>query len=277
MQNKTTNPTSSSGLSVRFSGSIAEVYEEVLGAFLFEPYAADLAQRIGQHHPAAVLELACGTGRLTQKILQQLPPSAKLTATDLEADMLKVAKEHIHYPNVDWATADMTNIPYNDNQFDLVVCQFGLMLVPDKLKALSEMYRVLKPGGQLLFSVWGLLKDNPIWRMGGEVVNRFLGINPIAQDPGPFSMKQEETLVWLKGTGFAHASVDTVKQTGTIATAAMAASGFINGLPVHLAIRKKDPALLPAIEQALETELISQLGNHPLQSPLSAWVFEAVK
>ena len=277
MQPETKKQAATTGLPVSFSGAIAAVYEEILGDFLFEPYAANLVQRISLHADARVLELACGTGRVTKKLLQQLPASVQVIATDLEADMIGVAKHNNNYPNLRWATVDMTDIPFATGQFDIVVCQFGLMLVPDKLKALEEMYRVLQPGGRLIFSVWGNINNNAVWRIAGEVLGTFLGINPMIQDPGPFSMNDQQTLQWLKNTGFAHYNVTTVKLEGTIPTAALAAKGFTNGLPVSLAINKKAPALLPQIEKALEVELMKQLGNHPLQSPLQAWLFEAIK
>jgi ubiquinone/menaquinone biosynthesis C-methylase UbiE len=59
----------------------------------------------------------------------------------LDVAKISIAKSHLSAPNITWDTVDMTNIPYTDNRFDLIVCQFGLMLVPEKLSAVQCMER----------------------------------------------------------------------------------------------------------------------------------------
>src|SRR5262249_46580178 len=133
----------------RFVGPIPSLYERHLGPVLFEPYARDVALRL----PAGtkrVLEIAAGTGRVTRRLLEVLAPDAVLVATDLNEPMLDVAKQHITDARVQWQAADAQALPFGDAGFDAVVCQFGLMFVPDKIAALREMHRVLRPGGTLL-------------------------------------------------------------------------------------------------------------------------------
>lgn len=262
---------------INFSGSIPQNYDDYLTKFLFDGFAEDIVKRLTLTGATNVLELASGTGCVTRQLLKRLPATAILTATDLQAGMLEVAKKNLSAANIVWATVDMTDIPYGENLFDSIICQFGIMLVPEKLRALTEMFRVLKPGGQLVFNVWGNIEDNAIWNIGGKVIGAFLANNPIVQDPGPFSMNEGNTMQLLKDAGFANITSSIINQTGKIETAAMAAKGFIKGLPVVLAISKSNPSLIPQIQQALENELTSQLGNHPLRSPLQALVFEANK
>ena len=121
---------------IAFSGSIPEMYEEFLGEFMFEPFAEDLANRIDVHGVENVLEIACGTGRLTRRLLDRLPASVQLTATDINTGMLAVARNKTLSDNVHWDVVDMTEMPYEEHRFDMVVCQFGLMLVEQKQKAL---------------------------------------------------------------------------------------------------------------------------------------------
>lgn len=260
-----------------FNGSIPQHYEDYLTAFLFDGFAKDIVKRVKASNTENVLELASGTGAVTQLLSQYLPATTSITATDLENGMLNLARKKLGASNITWATVDMTDIPYGDNAFDTIVCQFGVMLVPDKLKALQEMYRVLKPGGQLLFNVWGDIHANQIWDIGGKLIESFLGANPILQDPGPFSLSEKNTLQLLQKAGFINSTAKVVNQIGSIETAAMAAKGFIEGLPVVVAIIKKDPSLLPKIQEALEIELANKLGDHPLKSTLQAFVFEASK
>jgi ubiquinone/menaquinone biosynthesis C-methylase UbiE len=263
---------------LQFNGQIPRHYEDLLSPFLFDAFSADLIERINFATAHNVLELASGTGSVTKQLLLHLPPGSHLTATDLEPAMLEVAKQQVSNTNVSWDVVDMTNIPYADGQYDLIVCQFGLMLVPEKLKALSEMYRVLKKGGRLVFSVWAEIENNPVWDISGKVIETFFGSNPMLQNPGPFSLSvKEDALQLLENVGFRHTAVSAVARTGTVASAAMATTGFIQGLPVFTAISKKDPSLISQIEKELELQLSARLGNLPLQSPLKAWVFETSK
>ena len=261
-----------------FNGSIPKNYDDLLGPFVFEPFALDLAKRIDYQNVSNILELACGTGRLTRHLLTHLAPSARLTATDLIPDMLDLAKDLISAGNITWETVDMLDIPYKDNQFDLIVSQFGLMLVPDRPGALNEIYRVLQPGGRVVYNVWGDLEANDFWDIGGRIVSSFLGVNPIRQDPGPFTMQDEQSVLQLMGkTGFVNNIIHSVKITGVIEQAAMAAKGFVQGLPIYRLIQQKDPALTLKIQEALEIEFINKLGDQPVKSSLLALVVEATK
>lgn len=138
---------------INFIGSIPKHYEEYLTDFLFDGFAQYIVSRIDWPRAGTVLELAAGTGCVTRYMLDKMPGTVKMVATDVQKGMLEIASKNLQSPDLEWAVVDMTSIPYHANMFELAVCQFGLMLVQDKRKALKEAYRVLKPGGQLLFTV----------------------------------------------------------------------------------------------------------------------------
>jgi ubiquinone/menaquinone biosynthesis C-methylase UbiE len=263
---------------IQFSGLIPQHYQDLLTPFLFDGFSKDLMKRIDFSNAYNVLELASGTGSTTKQLLKHLPVGAHLNATDLQSDMLEVAKQQVSGPNVSWNVVDMSAIPDIDGQYDLIICQFGLMLVPDKLKAIGEMFRVLKKGGKVVFSVWADINDNPVWKITGNIIEGFLGANPILQNPGPFSLSDKhETLDMLEKVSFQNAKATIVYQTGAIESSAMATKGMVQGLPVFMAISKRGPSLIARIEEALEPALAAALGNFPLNTPLSAWIFEATK
>lgn len=263
---------------IKFSGLIPQHYQDLLTPFLFDGFSKDLMKRIDFSNAYNVLELASGTGSTTKQLLAHLPVGAHLNATDLQADMLEVAKQQVSDSNVSWDIVDMTAIPDIDGQYDLIVCQFGVMLVPEKLKAISEMFRVLKKDGKVIFSAWGDINDNPVWKITGKIIEGFLGANPILQNPGPFSLSDKhETLEMLEQVTFQNIKATISYQTGVIESSAMAARGMLQGLPVFMAISKRDPLLITRIEEALEPALAAELGNFPLSTPLSAWIFEATK
>jgi len=262
---------------ITFDGSIAKSYDHYLGPFLFEPYADDLVGRIEFTGESNILELACGTGIVTQRLVNHLSGDDELTATDINAAMFTVAQEKISAPNVCWDTVDMAAIPYAPELFDTVVCQFGLMFAMDKEKAVTEMHRVLKSGGKLLFNVWAAIDDNPILRIFDRLTSQFFPNMPLRSEAGPFSMADENSgLSLLQRAGFTHCKVESVSITGICDTAAGAASGFTIGSPLYNLI-KNDPSLVERFRSALEEAILLELGDHPVRSSLRALVFSAEK
>ena len=126
-----------------------EAYDRWLVPAVFHPFAVDFARRAARHAPRRVLEIAAGTGVLTRELVTVIP-AAEVTATDLNAAMADLGSRRV--PGAAWQQADALRLPFGDDQFDLVACQFGVMFFPDKPAAFREARRVLAPGGGLLFS-----------------------------------------------------------------------------------------------------------------------------
>ncbi len=145
----------------RFVGSIPETYDRVLGRFLFDFYARDLAARLQAPAGGRVLEIACGTGISTEFAREVLDPGISIIATDLNPPMLEHAETNRgHLAGVD-SQADAQVLPFGDGEFDALFCQFGVMFLPDKPLGFGEFFCVLKPGGTLAFNVWDSLERNP--------------------------------------------------------------------------------------------------------------------
>ena len=143
-----------------FAGSIPKLYETYLVPLIFRSYAEDLANRLASRPLSRVLEIAAGTGVVTRHLASVLPEDVAIVATDLNRPMLDMAAEIGTSRPVAWRQADAMQLPFEDAQFDAVVCQFGIMFCPDKLKVFAEARRVLRPGGVLLFNVWDRIEEN---------------------------------------------------------------------------------------------------------------------
>ncbi len=150
----------SSGTDKVFAGSIPKFYDTYLVPLLFEPYAADLVNRLASRSLSRVLEVAAGTGVVTRALASVLPERVSIVATDLNQPMLDQASALGTTRPVEWRQADAMRLPFQDGTFDAVVCQFGVMFFPDKTQALSEARRVLRPGGVLVFNVWDRIEEN---------------------------------------------------------------------------------------------------------------------
>jgi len=261
-----------------FIGSVPEKYERYLGPYLFEPYARDMVARI---HPAGVkkvLEIACGTGRVTRHLRKVLLPDTRLVATDLNVDMLTIAQKNIPDQGIEWRVADAQDLPFDAHFFDLVVCQFGLMFVPDKARALAEVHRVLKPGGQLLLNTWDKLENNPAFFIADQIVSKYFPADPPRFFHIPFSLYDEKELAALfEGAGFKDHHIGLVAIDGTNSSATDTATGMLEGTPVYSAIIERGPQFLPVIKKEVETELGKRFGQAPMVSPMRAWVVESLK
>src|SRR5436190_8363824 len=169
-----------------FAGSMPEFYDRILVPAMFEPFALDLAERLRGITTGQVLEVAAGTGVVTRALARLLPAEASIMATDLNPAMLDRAKSHRGIERVTWQEADALALPFDDRQFDCVVCQFGVMFFPDKRAAFREARRVLRPGGRFLFSVWGDRKDSP-FEVVAQVVGERLSRDPASLVSPPYN------------------------------------------------------------------------------------------
>ena len=116
-----------------FTGEIPQLYDRYLVPFIFQGYADDLADRAAAHTPTRVLEIAAGTGVVSRSLAARLP-EAQIVATDLNQGMIDYAAAQHSSPNLRWQQPDALDLPFDDGKFDVVVCQFGVMFFPDRVR-----------------------------------------------------------------------------------------------------------------------------------------------
>jgi ubiquinone/menaquinone biosynthesis C-methylase UbiE len=259
-----------------FSGSIPELYDRHLGPMLFEPYALDLARRF-EGFQGAVLETAAGTGRVTRALAAAIDPRATLTATDLNEPMLARAAEAVHAPNITWRQADAQALPFGDDTFDAMVCQFGVMFFPDKAAAFSEARRVLKPGGRFVFNVWDSLQANDVSRVAHETVAALFPDDPPEfMTRTPFGYHDEPRIrSTLTEAGFADVQVEVVALPTPAKSAAEAAVGLCSGTPLRGEIEARRPEGLDTVIDAVAQALSRQFGQGPVLGKGQALVVTA--
>jgi SAM-dependent methyltransferase len=102
------------------------------------------------HGCKRILDAGCGNGRYSKFLLREADADAVLTAFDLSPRMLLRARARLANPRVSHVVADLTRLPYGNESFDAIVCGWVLEHLPDPRPGLSELSRVLKPGGKLL-------------------------------------------------------------------------------------------------------------------------------
>ena len=120
---------------------------------LTTPSAARLASWAGVRAGERLLDVACGTGVVAVTAARA---GARVTALDLTPELLARARENAQIAGVDidFHEGDVEELPFGDAAFDVVLSQYGHMFAPRPDVAISEMLRVLKPGGTIAFSTW---------------------------------------------------------------------------------------------------------------------------
>ncbi|GAB4092028.1 class I SAM-dependent methyltransferase [Flaviaesturariibacter terrae] len=261
-----------------YLGNIPQHYEQYLGPILFEPYAADLAARVPEG-ARSVLEIACGTGRVTSHLERRLHASARIVASDLNADMLRLARSIVFSPRIEWREADAQSLPFADASFDLVLCQFGVMFFPDKLQAFREVYRVLEPHGTFLFNTWDGFSTNPRAGLIMQVMEEELGNrSPDFLAVGPYSFHNEARIAHLlEEAGFSSVRLERVARTSEYNEPKELVEGFVDGSPLGDYLDRLGAGLRDRIKGRLYAALDEQYPTYGKSVPMQAIVVEAVR
>jgi ubiquinone/menaquinone biosynthesis C-methylase UbiE len=260
-----------------FVGKIPENYDRYLASLFFDAFATDLVGRLPVSDGMRVLEVACGTGIVTRRLVERLGQRGTVIATDLNEAMFAHARTRLPGPHdAKFRTADGTSLPFESGSFEAVVCQFGLMFFPDKAAGAREAFRVLTPGGVYLLNVWGALDHNPVPRITHETIAKFFPSDPPRFYTVPFSYHDPGVLAsLLRDAGFADVRCERVAKEGQSPSAADAAIGLVEGNPVFGEIMQRRPEALAEIEAAVAANLARELGDRPLRAPLRALVATA--
>ena len=258
-----------------FVGSIPEYYDRILVPLIFEECAKDIASRL-QSRVSALLELACGTGAVTKHLLRALAADGRIIATDLNREMLDVARARVGDTRIDWRPANAMDLPFEDGTFDAVVCQFGWMFFPDKLTALREARRVLKSGGRLLYNVWDRITNCPVYFEVNSAVHAYFPDDPPTFYDVPFSMFETgEHRRLLAEAGFTNVSVEVLAYEGARGMAWEMADAIVRGSPAVAEIEQRHGNVAEVVDY-ITRRLRNRFGSAPFASPMRAIVCSAV-
>lgn len=258
-----------------FSGSIPKLYESHLVPLIFEPYAADIKQRLASMSLSRILEVAAGTGVVTRALASIADERLSIVATDLNQAMLDQAAVMGTARPVQWQQADAMALPFADGEFDAVVCQFGVMFFPDKAKAFSEARRVLRPGGVFLFNVWDSLSENEFAETIASAVAaefpddppQFLGRTPYGyHDPAIIAQD-------LARAGFTQPpQIATLAARSRAASAREPAIAYCQGTPLRSEIDARDASRLGEVTDKAAAALAQRFGPAAVDGKIQALV-----
>lgn len=187
-----------------------------------------------------VLDIAAGSGLVTLKAAEAVGPKGAVVATDISEQMVALLRAnaarlgHAHL-TVERMEAEQLRLP--DAAFDVVLCSLGLMYVTDPAASVSEMLRVLKPGGRMIAAVWGA-RPSCGWAEIFPIVER-----RVASEVCPlfFQLGGGDALRWtMEGAGFGDVAVERITTTLDYADGDDACGAAFAGGPVALAYARFD-------------------------------------
>ncbi|MEA2828268.1 MAG: hypothetical protein QOG43_2707 [Actinomycetota bacterium] len=252
--------------------AMPEAYERWLAPAVFRPFALDAARRVAATGPRRVLELAAGTGVLTRELVAAAA-SAEVTATDLNDAMVDFGRRHV--PGAVWRQADAMDLPFDDAEYDVVVCQFGAMFFPDKPSAFAEARRVLTRAGTLILSTWATLDTHEFQAALVAALERAFPDDPptfMASVPHGYA-DVELVRADLGAGGFDRVTVESVTLEGRAQSAADVATGYCAGTPVRAEIEARGD--LASTTAFVAEQMERRLGPDEVKGMMTAHVFQA--
>ncbi len=261
-----------------FAGSIPAAYDRYMVPLIFAPYAELVAERAKALAPARILETAAGTGVVTEALHRALP-EAEIVATDLNPPMLEQAARRVSAANVRFQQADALDLPFDDDSFDLVVCQFGVMFFPDKVKGNFEARRVLRNGGRYILVIWDKVDRNLATKVAGSAVGALFPDDDAAfYKRIPFRYYEQAWIERdLSAAGFTEIRFETVELRSRAASARDAAIGLTQGTPMRSEIEARGAGMLQRATDAAAEALRQFEGPDGFDAPMSAHVVTATK
>jgi SAM-dependent methyltransferase len=247
-------------------------YEQFFVPAIFHQWPAKIISIAEIADGNDVLDIGCGTGALTRELAQFVTKKGSVTGFDLSESMLGVAREAC--PGATFQQGNVADMPFDESTFDAVVSAFMLMFVPDPQQALSEMRRVLRPGGRIVASVWQELDNNRVY---GALVE---ATREVVDD------KSADSLAWPFTMGEAGKLTDLLKSEGLEDISITAHDGYAEFPSVEdfVGIEIQAWLLADSVNEHQIAEIASKLrdkcpefseSSGPVKFPLNALIARA--
>jgi SAM-dependent methyltransferase len=256
------------------SNDAAIVYEQKFVPALFGSWPPAVADAAGIQPGDHVLDVACGTGVLAREAAKRVGPEGWIAGLDLNEGMLAVARRLL--PDVDWRQGDAAALPFADGSFDVVVSQFALMYFQDRVAALQEMWRVLKPGGRLAVASWASFDKAKGYRALAEIAAHHTNAKAAAVLQAPFVLGDEKELLGLyRDAGVVGAALRTRDGFATFRSIDEFVSAEVKGSPLDGLLSEAEYSELMQEAKRRLAEYVAEDGRVVL--PMAAHIVAARK
>jgi ubiquinone/menaquinone biosynthesis C-methylase UbiE len=252
----------------QLSGNMADRYEEFLVPVIFDPWARNLLTRADLKPGHRLLDLACGTGIVARLAAKE---GVSVVGGDINTGMLAVAADRAEGLHVVFRHADAQALPFEDRSFDALICQQGLQFFPDKQVAISECFRVLRPGGRAVFCTARDLDENPLMRSQVAAFGSHLGDDTTMAIRAVCSLTDpDEMRALFERAGFSPVKIEKVVLDLVASDGRAFIDGMMKSTPVADRIAAMEHLARDALREAVLQEFGACYDGVALQFPHSA-------
>jgi SAM-dependent methyltransferase len=254
----------------------AERYDAMLSRVSDRLFAAaDIAS------PERVLDVGCGCGRSTRIAARYADTGAAL-GVDLSEPMLEQARRlaaEQAITNIDFVQADVQQHRFDDQPFDIVISQLGVMFFDDPGKAFANLHSALRPGGRIAFLCWQEQDRNAHRTVPQAAIGQFLELPPPPPpgSPGAFSLADPDRLRGLLGAaGYREIALASVNEPLFSGTDAEDAAAFLEQVPlIRRLLDNADPTTAGRARNALRAALAEHETADGVLLDSAAWLVTA--
>jgi SAM-dependent methyltransferase len=182
-------------------------------------------------------------------------------------------------PRISWKQADALNLPFEDQSFDVVACQFGAMFFPDRVQGYKEARRVLTPGGRFLFSVWDRIEENEFADIITQALAAMFPDDPprfLARTPHGYH-DADRIRIDLNAAGFSDIWIKAVEHRSKASSPRDPAIGYCQGTPLRNEIEARDASRLQAATEHAAEALAKRFGQGEIDGRIRALVITAAR
>lgn len=193
-------------------------YQNFLVPGMFTPFAARLVADLNITPGSAVLDVACGTGVVSRLAARATGPTGTVTGVDIGPAMLAVARSQPGESGsapITYLEGSALELPLADSSFDCATCHHGLQFFPDRIAAIRELRRVLRPGGRAAVACWTGLHETPAFRAIRDSLHLHLSDEAGQMMNSPFAVLASELTALLETAGFTSVRVERVELTAS--------------------------------------------------------------
>ena len=260
----------------QLSTKAAEGYEQQKVPSLFGPMARATFDAISLPEGAHVIDVACGTGIISKVASERLAGIGRIVGTDLNPAMIDVARTTMPATRhtIEWFACDVTELPFEDGEFDIAFCQQGLQFFPNKPKALSEIRRVLATDGQPFLTCWKSV--TPLFQAVSDSLRLRIGDEIAEQALRPFAFRDGNVISsLLRKAGFKIDEVSSLVVDRHLIPPRRAVRAEILAQPYEQPLRASGDAAIDAIVEDVIVALEPYCNDEAITVPSEAQLFQA--